>query len=209
MKIGVFDSGIGGKSVQYAIQQKFPELTVIFENDSENMPYGNKNADQLFDLTKPHIDNLIGNGCEIIVVACNTISTNILDRLQSTTSVVLIGVEPMVEEAAKLTKSGVITVFATPATLRSAKYNQMTINHGQDVKVIEPDCSKWSYLIETKKIDLDSIKHQVKQSNDSGSDVIVLGCTHYHWIEDIIQRCARDGVAIIQPEEKVLQHLAK
>ncbi len=207
MKIGVFDSGIGGLSVKKAIEERFPDYDIIFENDSQNVPYGNKSPDILYELAMPHLLKLVTVGCEIIVLACNTLSMNIIDRLRRELDVVLIGVEPMVSEAAKLTKTGVITVCATPSTLASTRYKKLTSLYCDDIKVIEPDCSRWSHMIENNKIDEKSIRHQINQSNDASADVIVLGCTHYHWIQELIQQSANNHVCILNPEKKILKQL--
>ena len=206
-KIGVFDSGIGGLSVAKAIEKGFPDKEVLFVNDVKNMPYGSKSSDELLELVSPKIEYLIAQGCDLIVIACNTVTTNIIERLRSVFLVSIVGIEPMIKPAVALTKSGVFTVCATPATLSSRRYAWLKSEYARDIKVIEPDCSDWSTMIETNSVDSEKIKLIVDQSCEAGSDVIVLGCTHYHWIEDLIKQLANNRATVIQPETAIVSRI--
>jgi glutamate racemase len=119
MKIGVFDSGIGGLSVARAIEKAFPLLKVEFVNDSQHIPYGTKTNEQLLSLSLPILTKMQADGCDVIVVACNTLTTTIIQDLRNNVGVTLVAVEPMVKPAASLTKNNIIAVCATPATLAS------------------------------------------------------------------------------------------
>ncbi len=208
MKIGVFDSGIGGKSVANAIEKALPDTEVIFVNDSKNVPYGSKTPDALLVLVEPILQNLAAE-TDVIVVACNTVSTTLIDLLRDRISVPLIAMEPMVKPAAEQTKSGTIAVCATPTTLASKRYAWLKETYAKDVKVIEPDCSDWTGLIESKQIDKRHIHEQINSACEQGADVIVLGCTHYHWIQDIITEEAQGRAKIIQPEQPVIEQLKR
>lgn len=207
MKIGVFDSGVGGLSVANAISRAIPEVEVILREDKENLPYGNKTPEVLLGLVEPILQEMAAVGCEIIVVACNTVTTTIITELRALIKVPLIGMEPMVKPAAELTKSGVITVFATPTTLASKRYAELKDTYAKGTRVIEPDCSTWSYMVEQKQVDEELIKHNVDTAISQGADVIVLGCTHYHWIEDLITELANDKATVLQPEQPVIKQL--
>ncbi|MEI7674324.1 MAG: glutamate racemase [bacterium] len=209
MKIGVFDSGIGGLSVVNAIQKELPELDIVFKNDKEHLPYGSKTTDQLFSLSRPVLESLIDDGCEVIVIACNSVSTNIIDDLREVIDVPLIAMEPMVKPAAELTKTNTIAVCATPATLASNRYRFLKEEYAKGVKVIEPNCSNWSSMIENNEIDHDNIKDLTNRVCEEGADVIVLGCTHYHWIEEEIAQIAQGRAVIIQPEKPVIEQLKR
>lgn len=208
-KIGVFDSGIGGLSVVKAIKKGFPLLEVIFVNDPDNLPYGTKTPDQMENLVRPKIHELIEAGCELIVIACNTVTTNIIERMRLEYAVTFVGIEPMVKPARAHTKSGVITVCATPATLSSVRYSWLKSEYASDIRVIEPDCSDWTRMIESDSIDEKKIKDIVDDSCKQGSDVIVLGCTHYHWIEGLIIRLAKGRAEVIQPEQAIIARLGR
>lgn len=208
-KIGVFDSGIGGRSVANALEKAFPEHEIIFLSDSKNLPYGTKSPEKLKELVKPKMEELENRGVDIIVIACNTVSTTILDYVKQIVSVPVIGVVPMVKEAVKITKSNVIAVCATPTTLKSQKYNQLKQKYAEDVKVFEPDCSRWTQMIEDNNVDRKEISHRIDSACDAGADVIVLGCTHYHWIEELIKKIAKGRAVIIHPETKLVDKVEK
>ncbi len=209
LKIGVFDSGIGGLSVVNAIKLALPECQIVFKNDAKNLPYGNKDPVVLYSLVEPILKNLVENGCKIIVVACNTVTTTLINKLRQNIAVPLIGMEPMVKPASKKTKSGVIAVFATPTTLSSSRYSDLKNNYAQNIKVLEPDCSDWSTMIEANAIDNQKIINTVNLVCDIGADTLVLGCTHYHWIEDLIKQIAGDRAEVLQPEPFVINQLKK
>lgn len=210
MKVGVFDSGVGGQSVVNAIQKVCPELEVIYADDKKNVPYGTKTPEELYGLVKPILANLVAEGCAAIVIACNTVSTTLIGTLREEFDVPLISMEPMVKPAAESTNSGVIAVCATPTTLASARYKWLKETYAKDIKVIEPDCSDWAYMIESKELDHEKIRGRISESCQQGADVIALGCTHYHWIEKEIQKIADEfGAKVIQPEVAVIKQLKR
>jgi glutamate racemase len=206
-KIGVFDSGIGGLSVANAIKKSFPDLIVQFVNDAENVPYGNKSPEMLLKLVAPILAQLERDGCELIVVACNTVSTTILDELKKILHVPLIGIEPMVDTATSLTQRGVIAVCATPTTLKSHRYADLKNEFANEVTVLEPDCSDWSFMIENDLVDRARIAERIDEVCAKGADVVVLACTHYHWIEDLINGVVAGRARVIQPEALTIETL--
>jgi glutamate racemase len=209
MRIGVFDSGIGGLSVANAIKKRLPDAEVIFVNDSKNVPYGTKTPEVLIELVTPILMGLVEKGCEVIVIACNTVTTTIINTLRKTIFVPLIGMEPMIKPAAELTKTGVITVCATPTTLRSDRYHELKQNFAKGVTVNEPDCSHWAQMIETNTLDTSEVQNIVSEAIAKNSDVIVLGCTHYHWIEQMISTYAKGKAIVLQPEKPVIEELMR
>ena len=207
MKVGVFDSGVGGKSVANAIEKAFPELQIVFVSDPENLPYGDKTPEQLIELVRPKLDYLISQGCEIIVIACNTVTTNIIQYIRALYNVPFIGIEPMVKPASLATKSSVIAVCATPATLASKRYDWLKKEYAGSIKVLEPDCSNWTKMIEDNQVNETVIQGIIDDVCGQGADVIVLGCTHYHWIEALIIKCSAGRALVIQPELAVIERL--
>jgi glutamate racemase len=209
MKIGVFDSGIGGLSVAQAIQQALPDAEVLFMDDHEHLPYGTKTPKEILRYALPILEGLGDVGCEVIVVACNTVTTTLIEDLRSKIRVPLVGMEPMVKPAAELTKSGIIAICATPTTLASKRYKWLKQTYAKHVKVLEPDCSDWTQMIETKKVDRQKIHDRINSACQQGADVIVLGCTHYHWIEDEIRQIAAGRATVLQPEQPVIEQLKR
>ncbi len=208
-KIGVFDSGVGGLAFARAISKALPKHAVLLREDKENLPYGTKTSEELLDLVIPIFEKMAEAGCEVIVVACNTVTTNIIEDLRKRIDIPLIGVEPMLKPASVMTKSGVIAVLATPKTLSSKRYQWLKTEYCDNVAVLEPDCSNWAQLVEENNLSQESIKHTIGEVLEKGADVIVLGCTHYHWIREDILDMSKGKAIVIQPEEPVIKQLKK
>ena len=207
MKIGVFDSGIGGLSVAGAIERALPEHDVIFRNDSRHVPYATRPVAEILRFVVPIFQTLVDDGCSVIVVACNTVSTTLIDELRALFGVPLIAVEPMVKPAAKLTTAGVIAICATPNTLNSHRYGVLKDTYAAKLTVLEPDCSDWSTMIEHQAVDTQAVANRIEEVLEQGADVIVLACTHFHWIEAEIISLAAGRARIIQPEASIIKQL--
>lgn len=210
MKVGVFDSGVGGQSVVNAIHQDLPELEIVYADDKANVPYGDKSPDELYTLVLPILEDLVDQGCQAIIIACNTVSVTLISKLRDKIAILLIAMEPMVKPAALATKSNVIAICATPTTLASPRYKWLKETYAPDVAVLEPDCSDWANMIQSNQLDHDKISQRITDVCEKGADVIVLGCTHYHWIEKDIQKIADEfGAKVIQPELPVIRQLKR
>jgi glutamate racemase len=207
--IGVFDSGVGGLSVVHAIEKALPEHSVLFENDTQNVPYGTKSPEQLLSLVLPILQNMQNRGCNVIVIACNTITTTLIPKLRQLITVPLIGMEPMIKPATSQTNSGVIAVFATPTTLASQRYHQLKKDYAKNTTVLEPNCSDWAFMIENNQLDQQKIKTITEEVCRQGADIIVLGCTHYHWIEELIKESAGERATVLQPEQPVISQISR
>lgn len=209
MKIGVFDSGKGGKSVAEAIARDMPHLDVVFRDDSVHLPYGSKSPDEIYGYVIPILNTLIEEGCAVIVIACNTVSTTLIERLRAELAVPLVAVEPMVKPAAEISQTGIFAVCATPTTLSSDRYAWLKSTYAHNKTIIEPDCSNWAAMIEDNALNREQISSQIETVIDQGADVIVLGCTHYHWIEQDIQEIAQNRAIVIQPEPAIIEQLKR
>lgn len=208
-KIGVFDSGVGGLSMAKAIEKALPDAEVILKSDKQHFPYGNRSLEEIYVFTKPILESLIAEDCRTIVIACNTVTTNLIERLRAELPVPLVGMEPMVKPAAAASKSKVIAVCATPRTLQSRRYKWLKDQYARDVKVLEPDCSDWAYMIDNNRVDREKVAKIIEESMTAGADQIVLGCTHYHWIERLIKDIAAGRAAVLQPEKPVIAQLKR
>ena len=209
MKIGVFDSGVGGLSMANAIEAALPSAEVILRQDKEHVPYGLREPSELLSLIMPIFQGLVDEGCQVIVVACNTVTTTLITDLRERFSVPLIAVEPMVKPAAALTKTGVIAVCATPTTLASPRYANLKAEFAQGITVLEPDCGDWPAMIEHKQVDEAVIAERINEVLAQNADVIVLACTHYHWIEDEIKELAGNKAQVLQPEQVTIEQLKR
>jgi glutamate racemase len=193
VRIGVFDSGVGGLSVANAIERALPEHGVVFRDDAGHVPYGTRELQEIYGFSEPIVRQLIEeDGADVVVIACNTVTTNFITRLREEFRVPLVGMEPSVKPAAEASLTGTITVCATPRTLESPR-----------------DCSDWSSMIESNRVNARHIAEIVDASIAAGSDQIVLGCTHYHWIEDTIRACADGRASVLQPEQPVIEQLQR
>ncbi len=209
MKIGVFDSGVGGLSVANAIRKALPEHEVILKEDRQHVPYGLRPSEEILGFVVPIFQQLIDDGCQVIVVACNTVTTTLIDRLREEFKIPLVAAEPMIKPAADLTKSKVIAVCATPATLASQRYEWLKAEYAKDVTVLEPDCSDWATMIEADRMDRQAIDNRIGEALKAGADVIILACTHYHWIEDEIKELATGRAKVLQPEQPLIKELKR
>lgn len=204
MKLGVFDSGIGGEAVAAALRMYFPDASLVVVNDHAHVPYGSKSPQEILALTDAAIQPLLVADCDIIILACNSASAAAIETLRERyPSQPFIGLEPMIKPAAALTKTGIIAVCATPATLSSARYRRLVQTYAKDIRIIEPDCSKWASMIENNQINQRQIGQTIDDCCAHGADVIVLACTHYHWIKDLIAAAAQTRAIIIEPSEAI------
>ena len=204
MKLGVFDSGIGGEAVADALRGTFPEAEVLTVNDRTHLPYGDKSAAEVIRLTDATIQPLLTAHCDIIIIACNTATALAIETLRARySSQKFIGIEPMIKAAAAQTKTNTIAVCATPATLGSDRYHQLVEKFGVHTKIIQPDCRSWAAMIENDQINHLMIEQVINQVCDVGADVIVLGCTHYHWIKEEIVALAKGRAVILEPSEAI------
>lgn len=204
VKIGVFDSGVGGEAVADELRRLLPDAQVISINDHEHVPYGGRPRVEIIQLTQQAIQPLIDMHCDAIVIACNTATTNAIQLLRhDNPTQKFVGLEPMVKPAAALTNTKTIAVLATPATLRSPRYAGLKEDFAQGVTVLEPDCSNWAELIENKRTEEIPLKETIQPLLNAGADVIVLGCTHYHWVKDAIQEIAGPGVTVLEPSNAI------
>jgi glutamate racemase len=173
-----------------------------------HVPYGDRSIEEIIVLTDSAIQPLLIAKCDVIILACNTATAAaiqiIRDKYPNTP---FIGLEPMVKPAASMTKSGIIAVCATSFTLTSDRYNALKKKYASNIKILEPDCSGWARMIELNAIDEVSIVDRTNDVCESGADVIVLACTHYHWIKEKIHTIANGRAIVIDPSDAISQRV--
>lgn len=207
MKIGVFDSGVGGLSVANALRTSLPEHEILLREDKAHVPYGMRPPAEILSFVIPIFQELIDSGCQVIVVACNTVTTTLITDLRTRFDIPLVAIEPMVKPAAELTRSKIIAVCATPTTLASSRYAWLKKEYAQDIKVLEPDCDDWALMIEDNQVDQQKIAERIHEVLKAGADIIVLACTHYHWIEAEINELTAGQAQVLQPERPIIAQL--
>ena len=183
--IGIFDSGIGGTSIWSAIHHLLPNEKTIYLADSKNAPYGQKSKTEIIALSIKNTELLLSMGCKLIVVACNTATTNAIQELRAKYSVPFIGIEPAIKPAATHSKTQTIGILATQGTLNSELFNKTTEKF-QKTKIIEQVGHGIVQLIESGKIDSPEMT-QLLQSYlspmvEANIDYLVLGCSHYPYL---------------------------
>lgn len=209
--IGIFDSGEGGLSVYREIFKLLPAEKYIYYSDNAHCPYGNKSADYIKDRTREISSYLIAQGCEVIVVACNTATAAAIETLRSSFKVPFVGMEPAVKPAAAATRCGVIGVLATACTLKTSKYLCTKEKFSEGIKVVEKEGTGLVELVESGCLEGPAAEaivfKNVKPIIDEGADVIVLGCTHYPFLRSTIQKIAGEDVLLIDPAPAAAKHL--
>ena len=205
--IGFFDSGIGGITIWESVNRLLPNENTIYLADSKNSPYGKKTNDELTNISKENVEFLINKKCKLIVVACNTATTNSINFLRKSYNLPFIGIEPAIKPAALNTKTGKIGVLATKGTLGSSLFEKTSNIHGQNVEIIEQHGLGLVELIEKgiysgSKID-SLLKEYLNPMLENNIDKLVLGCTHYPLIKKSIKKIINESINIIECSEAV------
>lgn len=209
--IGIFDSGSGGLSVLREILKILPEEKYFYYADNAFCPYGEKTPEFIQSRGREITDFLLVKGADIIVVACNTATAAAIATLRKEYPVKFIGMEPAVKPAALSSESGVIGVLATAGTLKGSKYLTTKGLYEDNVKIVEHVGKGFVELVESGELDGPQTEKVVRESLqpllDEGADRIVLGCTHYPFLREVIQRIAGPSVQVIDPAPAVARHL--
>lgn len=209
--IGIFDSGTGGLSVFREIYRLLPDERYIYYSDNANCPYGEKSREYIIDRARAITLFLIGQGAEIVVVACNTATAAAISTLREEFPICFIGMEPAVKPAAQATATGVVGVLATAGTLKATKYIDTREKWAHDVKIVEHIGKGFVELVENGTVIGEEAEAVVEKSIrpliDAGADTIVLGCTHYPFLSDTIRKVAGKPINLIDPAPAVAKHL--
>lgn len=205
--IGIFDSGVGGTSIWKEIHELLPLENTIYLADSKNAPYGPKGKNAIQDLSIKNTEYLLAQGCKIIIVACNTATTNTIDYLRKTYQVPFIGIEPAIKPAALKTKTNAIGILATKGTLSSSLFSQTSGLFTSDIKVIEQEGKGIVELVENGQLHSKAmntlLKTYLKPMIDANIDYLVLGCTHYPYLIPLLIDLLPKHVKIIDSGEAV------
>ena len=205
--IGIFDSGVGGTSIFKEIHQLLPNESMIYLADSSNAPYGDKTADEIKNLSEKNTRFLLSMNCKLIVVACNTATTNAISYLRANYNVPFIGIEPAIKPAALQTKTGCIGILATKGTLTSDLFHKTTNLYSTNIRVIEQIGTGIVELIESGKLYSEDMRHLLKTylspMISAQIDHLVLGCTHYPYLIPILRELLPEDVKIIDSGEAV------
>lgn len=205
--IGIFDSGVGGTSIWKEIKKLLPHEDTMYLADSKNAPYGQKSQEEILQLSIKNTELLLSKGCKIIVVACNTATTNAINYLRENHQVPFIGIEPAIKPAALQSNSKTIGVLATKGTLSSSLFNSTSEIHASGIKIVEQEGTGLVPLIEQGKINSPETRKLLQgflnPMLEEGIDYLVLGCTHYPFLIPVLQEMLPEHVKIIDSGEAV------
>src|SRR3989339_142279 len=205
--IGIFDSGVGGLSVLKEVRKLLPFESISYFADSGNCPYGSKTREEILLLARKHIEFLLEKNCKLIVIACNTITAVAIDQFRSEYGIPFIGMEPALKPAALQTRTKKIGILATENTFNGRLFKQTFEKHANGLDgFIQPGYGLVE-LVEKGEQDSEAARQLLERyltpMMEKGADTLVLGCTHYPFLKDMIQKVAGNRLAIIDPSDAV------
>lgn len=211
--IGVFDSGVGGLSVLHHIRQTLPNERLIYLADSAHVPYGDKSAHYIEQRAITLTRFLIEQGADAIVIACNTATAAAAATLRSQFNLPIVGMEPAVKPAVAATKSGVVGVLATIGTLESARFAALLERYAGEVKIVTQGCPGLVEQVESGDLHGIRTRELVERYTAPllarGADTLILGCTHYPFLSNLIREVVGEQVTLIDTGLAVARHLQR
>ena len=211
--VGIFDSGLGGLSVLRAVRAALPDERLIYVADSLYAPYGERDDDFIADRTLAIGEWLVSRGVKALVVACNTATAQSIALARERLPIPVVGVEPGIKPAALLSQSRVVGVLATAVTLRSARFQALIDRHAGDCRfMLQPGhglvqaverCDTHSPEVITLLADY------LQPMLDARADTLVLGCTHYPFLDQAIRSIVGDRVALIDTSVAIARQLER
>lgn len=210
--IGVFDSGIGGLSILREVVKTLPAEDVFSLSDHYHLPYGGRSFDEIRQLSFAVVDFFLARQVKLVVIACNTASAAALYALRHRhPELPIVGMEPAVKPAVEASRSGTIGVLATRGTFEGMPYAGVVERFAEGVRVIPQVCPGLVELIEAYLGGDSSVRIEIRRRlsdwltplREAGVDHLVLGCTHYPLIRDLIKEEAGDGITLVEPSRAV------
>ena len=218
--IGVFDSGYGGLTILRQIRRLMPQYDYLYLGDNARAPYGTRSFDVVYEFTRQAVRFLFGQGCHLVILACNTASAKALRSIQQNDLPeldpqrrVLGVIRPTVEAVGDISKSRHVGVMATPGTIRSTTYELEIAKLHPDIRVTGEACPMWVSLVENDEYDSPGADYFVRERidnllrRDPDIDSVILGCTHYPLLMGKIRRYMPQGICIIEQGSYVAESL--
>jgi glutamate racemase len=214
-KIGIFDSGVGGLDVLNEVRRRLPSYDYVYLADNARMPYGDRDAEEIYRFVREAVDFLVEQGCSLIILACNTASSLALRRIQTeylsarypdgarvSRGVRVLGVlVPSAERAVELSSSGRVGVLATAHTVASGAFRRELLKVDPRVTVFESPSPRLAPLIESGDRGSAELRAALDEYlaplSAADIDTLVLGCTHYAHIAELVRERAGDGVVVL------------
>ena len=212
--IGVFDSGLGGLTVWSELRRRLPRESLLYYGDGKNCPYGDKTREQVTEAVDFAVRRLVDRGVKLIVVACNAATAMAIDHLRAAYPIPFVGLEPAVKPAALSSRSGVIGILATAATLRGKLFRETSRRYEDRVRIIARVGEGFVELVESDRESTPEAEQAVRDAVavmlEHGADQIVLGCTHYPFLLPVLERVvAGRGVEIVDPSPAVARRVVQ
>ena len=215
LKIGVFDSGLGGLTVVQALSQVMKGAELFYIADTKNAPYGEKTKEEILqyslDITQYFLDK---HQIDALIIACNTATSAAIQTLRENyPTLIIIGTEPGIKPAIEQTRTGKVGVLATPATLRGDKYQQLACDLAtqQNIELFEQACPGLVEQIEKGEIESSQTKEMLEYwltpMRENSVDTIVLGCTHYPLVGTLIEEVMQCKLTLIHTGKAISKRL--
>ena len=199
--IGIFDSGAGGLSVWKEINLLMPFESTLYISDAKYAPYGSKGADAILERSIVNTETLLSKGAKIIIVACNTATTNAISYLRKQYKIPFVGVEPAIKPASLTSTTNSIGVLATKGTLSSSLFHETSKQYSRGKNLIEQQGTGIVELIESGQLHSYEMKKLITKyltpMKNNNIDCLVLGCTHYNFLKPILKKLLSKDVTVI------------
>lgn len=211
--IGVFDSGAGGLSILASLHTCLPREHLIYVADSAHAPYGPKGEEFIRQRSGAIMHYLLQRGVKAVVVACNTATAAAIAELRAHHALPIIGVEPAVKPAAAGSRSGIVGVLATSGTIASDKFLNLSSRFHDRVEILTSPCRGLVEVIEAVEAGPEParmlLQAIIQPMLERGADTLVLGCTHYSLVRDLVAEVAGPGVAIVDAPDAVAREVQR
>ena len=194
--VGVFDSGVGGISTLREMIRELPDERFIYYGDMANAPYGTKSTEEVTDCVRSVVDKLLQQHIKALVIACNTATGAAAASLRKELDIPVVGMEPALKPASKARKDGSVLVLATPLTLQQEKFENLMRQYGEGA--VKVPCPGLMELVETDDAAgaLLYLRELFTRYPPDKVDAVVLGCTHYVFLKDMIRDLLPDRITI-------------
>jgi len=218
--IGVFDSGYGGLSILKELVKELPEYDYLYLGDNARAPYGTRSFETVYHYTLECVQHLFNEGCELVILACNTASAKALRTIQqqdlpiiAPNKRVLGVIRPTTEMVGELSKSKTVGILGTSGTVQSESYVVEINKFFPDIKVVQEACPMWVPLVENNEHKGDGADYFIKKHLDNifnkapETDTLVLGCTHYPLLMDKIKKHLPENIKVLAQGEVIAHSL--
>lgn len=208
--IGIFDSGVGGLTVLRELQRCLPDVPLRYIADAAHAPYGQRSPDFIARRSLLLSQQLVNHGARLLVVACNTATAHAIQALrQRWPGLPIVGTEPGIKPAVAASRNGRIGVLATPATLASTRFSDLLTRHAPQSLIVSQACPGLADLIEEGNFESPALRQMVtdycRPLCTAGVDTVLMGCTHYPFVQELLQAELGPQVQLLNIESAVAQ----